>query len=281
MEIVVVEDWGVAGGLYGLALAASGLARPVARRGAALAWALAFAIVSLAAGWAAAVAWPDAEFWIQLFAPGALLLAGYWISGLFIHAPQPWLERALLAADRAVGADRWQAAMPRALGELLELAYAAVYPLVAGAAVYVAASAPPAALAAYWTLVVGSGLASYAAIPWLRCRPPRVVETLSSAGGSEPCASREGHRTRRHLALRRLNTVILDRASIQANTVPSGHVACAAAAAMSVMSVDPAAGVVVSAAAIAIAAGAVAGRYHYLADCAAGVVVPLLVSSLM
>jgi hypothetical protein len=278
---IAVEAWGVAGGLYGLALAGSGLVRPVARRGAAVASALAFAILSLTAGWAAAIARPDADFWIQLLAPGALLLSGYWMSGLFIHAPQPWLERALLAGDRAVAAHRWQAAMPRALGELLELAYAAVYPLVAGAALYVAASAPPAALAAYWTLVLGSGLASYAAIPWLRCRPPRVVEALSSAGGSEPCVSGEGLPTRRRLSIRRLNTFILDRASIQANTVPSGHVACATAAAMSVMSVDPAAGVVVSAAAIAIAAGAVAGRYHYLADCAAGAVVPLVVSSLM
>jgi membrane-associated phospholipid phosphatase len=81
--------------------------------------------------------------------------------------------------------------------------------------------------------------------------------------------------------LRRLNVSILDQASVQANTLPSGHVAGAVAAALGLWPVAPAAGLVLLVLAVAIAIAAVVGRYHYVVDCVAGASVALVVWSLM
>jgi membrane-associated phospholipid phosphatase len=80
---------------------------------------------------------------------------------------------------------------------------------------------------------------------------------------------------------RRLNTAILNNASIQANTLPSGHVSGAVAAALGVMPVAPAVGLWLMAIAGLIAVAAIAGRYHYAVDCVAGLAVSLVVWSLM
>ena len=90
---------------------------------------------------------------------------------------------------------------------------------------------------------------------------PRVIE---SAPG-----------TLRQPAIRRLNASILNRGSIQANTVPSGHAAGAVATALAVADVMPVAGVVFLLLAGAIVAATVLGRYHYLVDSLLGVVVAL------
>src|SRR5690242_9754326 len=42
----------------------------------------------------------------QVIAPGAIALAGYWLSGLFVGTPQPWLEERLLSSDRKLF-ERW------------------------------------------------------------------------------------------------------------------------------------------------------------------------------
>src|SRR6187549_3648682 len=63
----------------------------------------------------------------QVILPGGVALAGYWLSGLFVGVPQPWLEAWLLASDRhlfeRLSLDRLLAAAPRWLLELLELSY--------------------------------------------------------------------------------------------------------------------------------------------------------------
>jgi membrane-associated phospholipid phosphatase len=66
--------------------------------------------------------------------------------------------------------------------------------------------------------------------------------------------------------VRALNVFVLDRVSHQLNTFPSGHVAVTFVAAVGVCSVSPAAGLAVGALVAAIAAGALAGRYHYVID---------------
>jgi hypothetical protein len=129
-------------------------------------------------------------------------------------------------------------------------------------------------VAYYWSLVLASELASFAPMPWLRSRPPRAVAT--------PYALLEGAQTGgADRYLRRLNTFILDGASIQANTLPSGHVSGAVAAALGVMAVDGLTGSWLMVAAGLIAIAAVAGRYHYVVDCVAGAAVALVFSSLM
>jgi membrane-associated phospholipid phosphatase len=74
--------------------------------------------------------------------------------------------------------------------------------------------------------------------------------------------------------VRAFNLWILRRGSIQANTLPSAHVAITAACALSLLWLGSVwAGVVFLVIALSIAAGAVSGRYHYALDAILGVVV--------
>src|SRR4030095_14295491 len=77
------------------------------------------------------------------------------------------------------------------------------------------------ALPRFWTIVLLAEFIAYGAMPWLQKRPPRVIER--AMGMTHP-ASR----------LRQFNASILDRGSIQANTIPSGHAAGAVATALAV-----------------------------------------------
>jgi hypothetical protein len=279
-----VTIWGVAGAAYGLTLAIAALTQPIRRRHVALAASLAFTFVSVAAGTL------TGAFWVNLLLPGALLLGGYWLSGFFFRDPQPWLESWLIGLDHAARAHQWMDRSPRWLAELLELSYAMDYVVVGGGAIY-AATFGTEAVAYYWSLVLASELASFAPMPWLRSRPPRVVGDWTMPGlkpgpagadvrakpgpRAEGLPSAKPPATRR-VALRRLNNLILDGASIQANTLPSGHVSGAVAAALGVMAVDAVTGSWLLVAAGLIAIAAVAGRYHYVIDCVTAAVVSLL-----
>jgi hypothetical protein len=286
-----VTIWGLAGGAYGLVLALAALTQPIRQRHLAFAASLAYALASLGAGTL------SAGLLIHLLAPAVLLLTGYWLSGLFFRDPQPWLEAWLLRIDHAVRAERWMARAGRPIAECLEFAYASVYPLIGGGALF-AATFGTEAVADYWSLVVASTLASYAPLPWLRSRPPRAIEREASydemrdwiraqpgpraegpPSAKPPSAQRPAARSA--ATLRRLNTLILDTASIQANTLPSGHVSGAVAAALGVMAVDAVVGWWMMVLAGLIAIAAVAGRYHYVVDCVAGAALALALSSLM
>ncbi len=253
--------WAVTAGVYGAVLTVAALAMPIARRPIAAAVCAAYALVAVGAG--TLRSW----FWVQLVVPGLLLLVGYWLSGFFFRDPQPWLERLLLESDRrlfrAIAVDRWLARAPTWVLEFLEASYTADYIVVAAGAI-VTAFAGTDALVSYWSLVLTSELGCYLALPWLRSRPPRALESFGVMAMRAPL-------------LRRLNVVILERASVHANTLPSGHVAGAVAAALAVMSVQPAAGWLLLLLASVIALGAVAGRYHYGVDCAAGASVALVI----
>ena len=73
-----------------------------------------------------------------------------------------------------------------------------------------------------------------------------------------------------------MNLAVLNRASVQWNTFPSGHTAASLATALVVWSYMPAAGIVLAVLAVSIAAGSVAGRYHYAADAVAGAIAAIL-----
>lgn len=256
--LLIVAVWGIVAAGYGLVLGFAAVTQPIRHRTLALMAALAYALIAVGSGTLAS------SLWVNLIVPGALLLTGYWLSGFFFRDPQPWLEAWLVRLDRVVAADRWMNRLPRVAAELLELTYTAVHVVVGGGAIY-AATFGTEAVAHYWSLVLTSALASYAPLPWLRSRPPRALESVGVPG----------------LYMRRLNTMILDSASVHANTLPSGHVSGAVAAALGVMAVNPVAGWggIVLAGLIAIAA--IAGRYHYAVDCAAGAAVALAFWSLM
>ena len=260
--------WAISAVVYGLVMAFAAVTMPVARRPVALVAAIAYALLAAGAGTFTTL------FWVNLVAPGALLLTGYWLGGLLFHTPQRWLETWLLQTDRALQADRWMDRLPRPLVELLELSYAADYIVVGGGAIF-AATAGVEAVAYYWSLVLTSELASFAPLPWLRSRPPRAVEAAEAAAAVHVWAAlNKGAGVQPRVSyFRRVNVAILKNASVQANTLPSGHVSGAVAAALGVMAIDVTVGSMLMIAASLIAVAAVAGRYHYWIDCAAGAIV--------
>ena len=100
----------------------------------------------------------------------------------------------------------------------------------------------------------------YGILPWLHTRPPRSIQPA-------------GPIDQRSLALRRLNMAVLDRVSVQVNTLPSGHAATALAAALVVGELLPGLLPVLVAVALAIALATVIGRYHYAVDTILGLAV--------
>ena len=260
-----MAPWGLVAGGYGVALALTAIGlRGVARRPIACVASAAYALLGLGAATVDAV-------WVHLLVPGALLLVGYWLSGFFFGTPQPWLERWLLASDRWAFArlrlDRALGAAPRWVLELLEASYTADYIVVGGGALLLLPHGAG-ALERYWSVVLAAELTCYAALPFLRSRPPRALEP-------------PGVIARRAPVLRALNTAILDRASVQANTLPSGHVAGALAAALAVMPFNASAGWVFVVMTLLIAISATVGRYHYAIDCVLGGVVAVIAWALM
>ena len=255
-----MSHWAIVAAVYGAVLAASALVRPVPRRFLTASACLAYLLLALGA---------DSmrqSIGVGLVAPPMLLLGGYWLSGLLFHAPQRRLEQWLLQSDRtlfrAVSLDAAMQRAPQWTLELLEASYASIYLVMAVGAI-AAAIAGLEALERFWTLVLCAELACYGWLPWIRTRPPRTLEP-------------PGVVARRSPRLRRLNGLVLDAGSVQANTLPSGHVAGAMAAALALLPVSVPLAIVGLIVAAAIAFAATAGRYHYAVDCVAGALVAVL-----
>jgi hypothetical protein len=195
--------------------------------------------------------------------PVPVLLVGYWLSGLFFVSPMRAAEQWLMAVDdrllRKPGILAAYEAGPRVVREFFEMAYVLVYPVIPAAVATLAIGGHPEALPRFWTIVLLAEFLSYGMMPWLQTRPPRAIEGINGTG--QP------------VVIRRFNAAILDRGSIQANTVPSGHAAGAVATALAVADVMPVAGGVFLVAAAAIVAATVLGRYHYLVDSLLGAAV--------
>ncbi len=196
----------------------------------------------------------SARAWLPL----VWLVLGYWIPAWLAPAlPDRAFEAWLVKTD----AD-WRVASIRPPGWIrhaLELAYLACYVLVPAAFAAVWALGAERDVERYWLAVLLSGYACYGTVPWLVARPPRALEPA----GSRP----------RGVAA--FNTGLLARVSHEKTTFPSGHVAVAIAAALTVWPVSAAAGLGVALIAAGIAAGAVVGRYHFAVDVVLGAVVGL------
>jgi membrane-associated phospholipid phosphatase len=199
-----------------------------------------------------------------ILGPLVILLSGYWLSGLFFVNPMQHTERWLMTVDdwllRRSGILAAYQASPRIVSELVEAAYVLVYLVIPAGAATLVIGGHPDAINRFWATVLLAAFLSYGTMPWLRTRSPRVLE--AAMGTMHPRSS-----------VRRLNAAILDRASIQANTVPSGHAASAVATALAVVSVMPLAGSIFLALAGAIVIATVLGRYHYLVDSLLGIIV--------
>ncbi len=183
-----------------------------------------------------------------LVLPSAVLLLAYWTSGLLFVRPMPRAERFLAAVDETLRVARIAQATPRWLAELLEVAYSGVYPLVPLGLVLTRRAGVPADR--FWTVVLVSDFICFGMLPWIQTRPPR------SLIGAAAWRSR----------WRAVNRRLVDTASVQVNTFPSGHAAVALAIALLTTGSAPLVVGAMFAGALAISAGAVLGRYHYAAD---------------
>jgi hypothetical protein len=196
--------------------------------------------------------------------PLAYLLMGYWIPGILVLAPNLQLERKLLETDRTLfgsgGLPAFAARAPRVIVEYMELAYLCCYLVVPAGFVWLLINGFHDRANGFWSVVLLASFVCYGLLPWLPTRAPRALEQ---------------HPARARSSVRRWNLAVLDRASVQWNTFPSGHTAASLATALAVGEHDPLAGVVFGVVAASIAVGSVVGRYHYAADALAGALVAI------
>ena len=196
--------------------------------------------------------------------PTIYLLHAYWLCGLFYRGPMRRLEDHLLAIDQwlfrqgrlspSVSPGR------RFVLSYFEVAYLMAYPLVPlSFGVFIALGRRGEA-DSFWTAMLLASLVCYGALPWIHTRPPRAIERVDPFGGHG-------------LAVRRLNLSLLHHASVQVNTLPSGHAATSVAAALAVLTASVPVGLVVGIVAISIVLATVVGRYHYAIDSALGTAV--------
>ena len=198
--------------------------------------------------------------------PLVYLLAGYWLPAMLVREPNVRLERRLLGVDHTLfgahGLERFENRAPRVVIEYLELAYLLCYAVVpAGFASLLLAGYGRDTFDTFWLAVLLAAFICYGLLPWLPTRAPRAIEPRVRAARS---------------SIRRLNLAVLNRASVQWNTFPSGHTAASLATALAVGIHMPLLGVVLGVVALSIAAGSVIGRYHYAADAIIGAVVAVL-----
>lgn len=195
--------------------------------------------------------------------PLVYLLIGYWLPAMLVRAPNPWLERRLLGFDRKLFGDGLQSFArggPRALLEYLELAYLCCYAVVPVGFAWLVFAGFEDKAGVFWSTVLLAAFTCYGLLPWMPSRAPRALEP-------KPARTRS--------AIRSLNLLVLDRASVQWNTFPSGHTAASVATALAVGNSAPLAGLILGVMAASIAVGSVFGRYHYAADAIAGALVAL------
>jgi hypothetical protein len=196
------------------------------------------------------------------------MLVGYWLTGLYYVDPQPELEARFSAFDRRVrgwlGAADIERTAPRAVLELLEACYLSCYVMVPAGLLAITLAGAGYAAEGYLRTVLVAELCCFGVLPWVRTRPAWVLHPDSPL-------------SQRRVLMRQVSLAVTRKASIRANTFPSGHAAGALAVALAVVPVWPLAGAIFSVLALGIIAGSVVGEYHYAGDALTGAAVGLAV----
>jgi len=203
--------------------------------------------------------------------PVPLMALAYWQSGCFFQIANPKLQSLfehserkilhVLRIDAAQLARTW-------LGGVLEFAYMFCYPVVPLGLAVLYLSGFNSAADKYWTIVLLSAYPCYILLPFIQLLPPRLVERTD--------VSRN-----RAAYLRGFNLWLVRHVTHEANTFPSGHVAASAAIALVLLRFTPAAGVVFAFIAAGIAAGCIVGRYHYIVDVAAALILAVTIFAIV
>jgi len=202
----------------------------------------------------------SADTSVRDWAPAAIILVGYYLSGRFFVRPSPTLERWLAEWDRRLLGDpaprfaRW----PRPLLVCLEIVYMGCFLLVPAGFAALAATGRDALADRYWTLVAGAEFGAFAPLSFIQTRPPWAFERKAApprgVGG----------------AVHRLASRAVRDFTINANTFPSGHVAGSLAVAFALLGPMPWVGAIFLFLAASISVACVVGRYHYVVDALAG-----------
>ncbi len=206
------------------------------------------------------VATPSQRDW----APAAIILIGYYFSGRFFVTPSLDLERWLMSWDRRLlGQPTTRfSSWPRPVLAYLDVVYIGCFLMIpAGLAVLIATGQGHLA-DRYWTMVVAAEFGAFAPLSVFPTRPPWLVEEKAMLPD----------RTVHNLA-----SQMVEHFTIRANTFPSGHVSGSFAIAFAVLGPVPWVGVGLLLLAASITVACVVGRYHYIADCAAGAVLAVVV----
>jgi membrane-associated phospholipid phosphatase len=201
--------------------------------------------------------------------PYVLLLMFYWQAGQFVNRADVGFEATLERLDSRVVAPLFKRWARHSYGvwilAYLELAYLFCYasmPMGLGALYLLHRGRE---VDHFWAVVLPAAYACYGTLAFLQTRPPRAL------GEKWSVPLRSGR-------VRSANLWILQHASIQANTFPSGHVASSFACALVLLRLGPLwVGPMFLFIAISICLGAVAGRYHYTMDVVLGIILAVTV----
>jgi PAP2 superfamily len=189
--------------------------------------------------------------------PAALMLVPYWQVGQFFTAADPVTEARLVNFDRAffrrLGIQPSRTPVSIGLATYLQVAYVLVYPLMPLALVVLYTIGLRSKVDFYWLVVLSATYACFGLTLFVRALPPRMLAEYETF---QLPPTRVGS----------LNRVILDRASIQAVTCPSGHVASSVATALVLLRLEFWVGAIFLWVALSIAAATIVGGYHYVAD---------------
>jgi PAP2 superfamily len=231
-----------------------------------------FAILAIAAILAARFAVylvsPRLSSVVRDWLPAALLLVPYWQIGEFFTGADQSLQARLSAFDVSILKALHIRPAEVSIGPLcalyLEIAYLMVYPLIPLGVATLYLAGMPGHSDYYWVVVLLSSYTCFAVTPFVPALPPRA---LTGHGVFETPPT----------SIRSLNRWLLRRASIQAITFPSAHVAASTAAALVLLRLEPLFGMVFLWVALSIAVATVVGGYHYAADVLFALLVAVLV----
>lgn len=204
---------------------------------------------------------------VRDWAPGVYILVGYYVSGWLFSRPSPRIEAWLIGWDRKLLGDpatrfaRW----PRWFLTYLDVVYMFCFLLVPAGVAILAMTGHSDLSDRYWTMVAMSELGSFAPLGFIQTRPPWAVERTPTLPDA---------------AIHRAAARFIRDWTIGVNTFPSGHVAGSLTVAFAVIGTVPLAGAIFLLLAISITIACIVGRYHYIADAAAGAVLALMVTVL-
>jgi membrane-associated phospholipid phosphatase len=201
---------------------------------------------------------------VRDWAPAAVILVGYYLSGRFFCRPSEAFERWLMAWDIRLLGDpttrfsHW----PRPCLAYLEIVYMGCFLLLpAGFATLLWAGRADLANR-YWTMVVSAEFGAFGPLSIIQSRPPWALERPAAL----PDRGVHG-----------IGLLAVERFSIQANTFPSGHAAGSLAVALAVLGAMPWTGAVFLVVAVSISLACIVGRYHYVVDVLAGAALAILI----